>query len=175
MSVVPSKPQVAPINAEDYGSGDLDKTFARSKSLRIETRPTRALEALGINAEDIMQQDEETGPADPFEVGTVVSRHFLLKFSCLRTASLALEALGIDAEDIMQQDEEAGPADPFEVGIVVSRLFLLFFLLFSYSCVRTASLALEALGINAEDIMQREEDTGPADPFEVGQSYRFPL
>lgn len=118
MSVVPSKPQVAPINAEDYGSGDLDKTFARSKSLRIETRPTRALEALGINA-----------------------------------------------EDIMQQDEEAGPADPFEVGIVVSRLFLLFFLLFSYSCVRTALLALEALGINAEDIMQQEEDTWPADPF----------
>ncbi len=80
MSVVPSIPQVAPINAEDYGSGDLDKTFARSKSLRIETRPTRALEALGINAEDIMQQDEETGPADPFEVGRVGSRLFLLNF-----------------------------------------------------------------------------------------------
>lgn len=66
---LPHLAQMAPINAEDYGSGDLDKAFARSKSLRIETRPTRALEALGINAEDIVQDLDEDVPQDPFEVG----------------------------------------------------------------------------------------------------------
>lgn len=59
--------QVAPINAEDFGSGDLDKNFGRS--LRIETRPTRALEALGIEDDHILQNAEDS-KEDLFEVIT---------------------------------------------------------------------------------------------------------
>lgn len=65
--------QVAPINAEDYGSGDLDKHFNRMSSLRIDTGkgPTmasRALEALGIADDDILKDAEEDGKEDLFEV-----------------------------------------------------------------------------------------------------------
>lgn len=59
---------MAPINAEDYGSGDLDKSFNRLASLRIETKPTRALEALGIADDDILKDSEDDGKEDLFEV-----------------------------------------------------------------------------------------------------------
>jgi hypothetical protein len=65
---------MAPINAEDYGSGDLDKHFARMTSLRIDTsKPTgmasRALEALGIADDDILKDADDGGKEDLFEVG----------------------------------------------------------------------------------------------------------
>jgi hypothetical protein len=64
---------MAPINAEDYGSGDLDKHFARMTSLRIDTsKPTgmasRALEALGIADDDLLKDADDGGKEDLFEV-----------------------------------------------------------------------------------------------------------
>jgi hypothetical protein len=69
---------MAPINAEDYGSGDLDKHFARMTSLRIDTsKPTgmasRALEALGIADDDILKDADDSGKEDLFEVHLPVS------------------------------------------------------------------------------------------------------
>ena len=76
---VSSWPQMAPINAEDYGSGDLDKHFARMTSLRIDTsKPTgmasRALEALGIADDDILKDADDGGKEDLFEVRRLAFR-----------------------------------------------------------------------------------------------------